>query len=75
MKTGDTVRLKQPEIIGPVLKRRINEASDTTELLVAYEDEAGQVNTRWFDERLLELAPTAPSEPAETDTPAEEVAP
>ena len=53
MKTGDTVRLIQPEIKGVVKARRIHPQTDELELLVEYAD--GEAPTqRWFDSHQLE---------------------
>lgn len=55
IKTGDTVRLIQPEIRGQVIKREIGD-DDTTRLLVEWTDASGEVTRRWFDEGNLEAA-------------------
>ncbi len=53
IKTGATARLIQPEIRGQVIERRVNQATDEIELLLAWE-ENGQPVQRWFDADLLE---------------------
>lgn len=55
IKTGDTVRLIQPEIKGTVKKRVIND-DDTTRVLVAFQEPDGTETQRWFDETKLEAA-------------------
>jgi len=48
MKTGTTVRLIQPEIVGVVKGRHINPQSDELELLVEWTDAAGETHQRWL---------------------------
>jgi hypothetical protein len=56
MKTGTTVRLKQPVIQGEIKARRFNDA-DELELLVAW-TENGEPVERWFAaEQLEEVRP------------------
>ena len=55
IKTGDTVRLIQPEIKGTVKKRVIG-PDDTTQVLVAFPEPDGTETQRWFDETQLEAA-------------------
>lgn len=57
MKSGSTVRLKQPEIKGKVLKQQFN--NDQAEALVEYESE-GQTHRKWFpQDRLDEIQDAA----------------
>lgn len=53
MKTGDTVRVIQPEIRGQVKERRINPETDELELLVEWAED-GEPVARWFDADMLQ---------------------
>lgn len=55
IKTGDTVRLIQPEIKGVVKKRVIGD-DDSTQLLVEWTEPDGTVTSRYFAEEQLESA-------------------
>ncbi len=62
IKKGAAVRLIQPEIAGPVLDRRINPETDEIELLVEFNDGAGETHQRWFDADKLEQLPESTSQ-------------
>lgn len=56
IKTGDTARLKQPEIKGTVKQRVIDDDTDRIRLKLEYTEPDGTVTERWFDEDQLEAA-------------------
>lgn len=56
IKTGDTARLKQPEIKGTVKQRVIDDDTDRIRLLLEWTEADGTVTQRWFDEDQLEAA-------------------
>lgn len=55
IKTGDTARLKQPEIKGKVKERFIGD-DDRIRLKLEFVDADGTTTERWFDEDQLEAA-------------------
>lgn len=58
MKRGNTVRLIQPSIQGPIVSTRYNEEKEGLEHLVEWTDAAGETHQRWFDEAdLKEVQP------------------
>lgn len=54
IRTGDTVRLIQPEIRGTVIKREIGD-DDAERVLVEWTEADGNVTRRWFAAEQLEV--------------------
>ena len=52
---GQTVRLKQPTIEGPILDTRYNKDHGELEYLVSYTGADGDEASRWFLESQLEV--------------------
>lgn len=52
---GNTVRLKQPVIQGPVIDTEYDKDAKCLRHLVEYTDEAGNTHNRWFSESELEV--------------------
>lgn len=55
MKIGSKVRLVQPVIEGPVVKKDYDADTDSLKYLVEYKVADGEVHTRWFTEAELEV--------------------
>lgn len=55
IEVGNTVKLVQPVIQGPVLDIQYDKATKSLSMLVEYADEAGDIHSRWFAEPTLEV--------------------
>lgn len=55
MQEGQTVRLVQPEIKGPIKDTRYDKTNKCLEHLVEYTDADGTAHERWFAETQLEV--------------------
>lgn len=54
MKIGQSAKVIQPVIAGPIAQKRLNVEKDELEYLIVYTGAAGETHHRWFLESELE---------------------
>lgn len=54
-KKGDVLRQKVQVIEGPMKRVRYDEDTGAFQYLIAFEDGAGELTERWFDESAVEI--------------------